>query len=428
MPRRTNPRGLDAFACIDGTRWLFAASGQPPDRRRLWKGNGSRMAISGDSVFGAEAITGHVTMDPDKHHDPHATRLGKFMQACIKFEASDLIVKTGTQPKIRLRGALKPLDTELVTQEDFSQITKHILTEEQFKDLGKFGSIDFAYDYDETNRFRINLFQSKGKLSIAARLITSKIRTFSELYVPDTCAKLAMEPQGIVMLAGVTGSGKSTTIAAMLDYVNERKPVHIVTLEDPIEYLFKDKKATIHQREIGIDVLDFRTGLRALVRENPDVVLVGEMRDSETFEAALHAAETGHLVFGTIHASSTTETFGRIYDLFPAEEREQVRKILAYQMRAIIYQKLLPTLHKDIHRIPGIEILINTAPVRKYILEGREGEIREILRSQEALQIGMQDFNHSLVTLVEQEFIHMRTALEATPNADELKMRLKGIS
>jgi twitching motility protein PilT len=210
--------------------------------------------------------------------------------------------------------------------------------------------------------------------------------------------------------------------------VNDRKPVHIITLEDPIEYIFQDSKATIHQREIGIDVLDFKTGLRALVRENPDIVLVGEMRDAETFEAALHAAETGHLVFGTIHAASATETFSRIYDLFAPEEREQVRKIMAYQMRAIVYQKLLPTLKENIPRIPACEILINTPPVRKYIMESRESEIREILVSQEAVQIGMVDFNGALVKLVEQEYIHMRVAMEVTPNADELRMRLKGIT
>lgn len=237
-----------------------------------------------------------------------------------------------------------------------------------------------------------------------------------------------MQPQGIVILAGVTGSGKSTTIASMLDYINERKPVHIVTLEDPIEYIFKDKKATIHQREMGIDCLNFETGLRALVRENPDVVLIGEMRDSETFEAALHAAETGHLVFGTIHASSASQTFGRIYDLFPPDEREQVRKILAYQMRAIVYQKLLPTLKPDVARVPALEILINTAAVTKFIAEGRENELNEIIKNQESRQMGMIDFNGSLVKLVESEFIHMRVAMESTPNADELKMRLKGIS
>jgi len=386
-----------------------------------------RTTVSGDTVSG-ESMTGHIALAGARQTDPHATRMGKFMQACIKFGASDLIVKTGTVPKVRLRGSLKPLDTEPVTHEEFMSIAKAILTKDQMDDLKKYGSVDFAYDYDPRCRFRVNLFQSRGHLSLAARLITSDIKKFEDLYLPPIMAEIAMQPQGIVLLAGVTGSGKSTTIASMLNYVNERRPVHIITLEDPIEYIFQDAKATIHQREIGIDVLDFKTGLRALVRENPDIVLVGEMRDAETFEAALHAAETGHLVFGTIHAASATETFSRIYDLFQAEEREQVRKIMAYQMRAIVYQKLLPTLKENIPRIPALEILINTAPVRKFIMEARESEIREIIVSQEAQQVGMIDFNGSLVKLVEQEYIHMRVAMEVTPNADELRMRLKGIS
>ncbi|MEM8834516.1 MAG: PilT/PilU family type 4a pilus ATPase [Planctomycetota bacterium] len=384
------------------------------------------MNLLSDTMTGDPAAS-RVSMDPGKQRDPHATRFGKFLQAIITVEGSDLIMKSGTAPKIRVRGSLKPLDTDPVSAEEFVKIAKHILTPEQWEDMEKFGSVDFAYDYDASHRFRVNLFHARGKLSLAARLITSNIKKFEDLYLPEVMSEIAMQPQGIVLLAGVTGSGKSTTIASMLDYINERQAVHIVTIEDPIEYIFEDKKATINQREIGIDCLDFKIALRALVRENPDVVLVGEMRDSETFEAALHAAETGHLVFGTIHASSATETFSRIYDLFPPDEREQVRKILAFQMRAIVYQKLLPTLHKNIARIPATEILINTAAVRKYILEGRESEIRDIINSQEAEQIGMIDFNGSLVKLVEQEYIHTRVAMDATPNADELSMRLKGI-
>jgi twitching motility protein PilT len=368
---------------------------------------------------------GHVTLDPDKKHDPHATRFGSFLKASIKLEASDLIMKSGQPPKLRIRGALKPLDTEPVSAEEFISIAKHILSEEQWSDLHKFGSADFAYDYDEGTRYRVNLFQARGKLSMAARRISSKIRKFEELHMPPIMGEVAMQPNGIVLLSGVTGSGKTTTIAAMLDYVNERKAIHIVTIEDPIEYLLTDKKATINQREIGIDCLDFKIALRALVRENPDVVLVGEMRDKETFEAALHAAETGHLVYGTIHASSATQTFSRIYGLFEADEVEQVRKILAYQMRAFVYQKLLPTLHEHIHRIPALEILIGNTVVQKYILEAREGELREYLKSIEAIQAGNIDFNQSLVNLVEQEYIHVRVALEASPNVDELNMRLK---
>ncbi|MCC6677693.1 MAG: PilT/PilU family type 4a pilus ATPase [Phycisphaerales bacterium] len=368
---------------------------------------------------------GHIALPGKRKGDPHETRWGKFLLASMKLEASDLIMKSGQTPKLRIRGALKPLDTEPVSADEFMSIARAILTDEQFEDLHKFGSVDFAYDYDDTTRFRVNLFQARGKLAVAARRISSHIRKFEELYLPQAMADIALQPNGIVLLCGVTGSGKSTTIAAMLDYVNERKPVHIVTIEDPIEYIFTDRKATINQREIGIDCLDFKIALRALVRENPDIVLVGEMRDKETFEAALHAAETGHLVYGTIHASSTTQTFSRIYGLFEAEEVEGVRRILAYQMRAFVYQKLLPTLHEKIHRIPALEILINNSVVRKHILEAREGELREYLKSIEARQTGMMDFNESLVQLVEKEYIHMRTAMESTPNADELMMRLK---
>lgn len=368
---------------------------------------------------------GHVAAPPVKKKDPHATRWGDFLKACIKIGASDLIMKSELSPRLRVKGALKALDTTPVSAEEFWKIAQEILSEEQIADLHKFGSVDFAYDYDEHARFRVNLFMARGKLSVAARLITSNILPFEKLHLPPIMSEIAMQPQGIVLLCGVTGSGKSTTIASMLDYVNQRKPVHIVTIEDPIEYIFTDKKATINQREIGIDCLDFKIALRALVRENPDIVLVGEMRDQETFEAALHAAETGHLVYGTIHASSTTQTFSRIYGLFEQEEVEGVRRILGHQMRAFVYQKLLPTLHENIPRIPALEILINNGVVRTHILEGREGELREYLKSIEARQTGMIDFNESLVQLVEQEYIHMRTALEATPNKDELMMRLK---
>jgi len=357
--------------------------------------------------------------------DPHATRFGEFLKACVKFGASDLILKTDQPPKLRLRGALKPLDTPPVTMQDWATIIENILDEKQKQELAHYGHVDMAYDYDETARFRVNLFKARGRISVAARLITSNILPFDKLHLPEVMADIAMQPQGLVLLSGVTGSGKSTTIASMIDYVNQRKPVHIVTIEDPIEYIFNDKKATINQREIGIDVLDFKIALKALVRENPDIVLIGEMRDKDTFEAALNAAETGHLVYGTIHASSTTQTFSRIFGLFETEEVEQIRRMLAYQMRAFVYQKLLPTLHDHIPRVPGLEILINDSVVQKHILEEREGELREYLNSIEAQQQGMVDFNASLVKLIESEFIHQRVAMEASPNKDDLSMRLK---
>ena len=350
----------------------------------------------------------------------------KYLEATIKYEASDLHLKADLQPRIRLRGSLKSLQTDKLSAPEMFQIAKDVLDDEQYDHFKHHGQIDFAHDYDDDRRFRINLFMTRGKPAIAARLITSNIKTFEELYVPEVLGEVAMSAQGLILFSGVTGSGKSTSIAAMLQYINERKRVHIVTIEDPIEYIFKDAKATINQREVGIDCLSFNEALRALVREDPDVVLVGEMRDHETFEAAIRAAETGHLVFGTIHASSAWQTFGRIYDLFEEGEREQLRKLLAYNLRSITYQKLLPTLREDVPRIPAVEILLNTPIVTKYILEGREGELLEVIRK--STEEGMVDFTTSLVDLVEDEWIHHKVALEATPRPEELKMRLKGIS
>ncbi|MCH7799257.1 MAG: PilT/PilU family type 4a pilus ATPase [Planctomycetes bacterium] len=352
--------------------------------------------------------------------------LMKYLDATIRYEASDLIVKVDLPPRIRLRGALKSLQTDRCSEQLMFQIAKDVLDDKQYAYFQHHGSVDFAYDFDDDNRFRINMFMARGKPSMAARLITSNIKSFESLGLKPILGEIAMRAQGLILFAGVTGSGKSTSIASMLQYVNERKRVHILTIEDPIEYIFKDDKATINQREVGIDCVDFNEALRALVRENPDVVLIGEMRDNETFEAAIRAAETGHLVFGTIHASSSWQTFGRIYDMFPEGEREQIRKLLTYNLQAIVYQKLLPTLHEDIQRYPALEILLCTPPVQKYILEGREGELLDVIK--QSLEEGMIDFTSSLVELVESEMIHHRVALEATPRPEELKMRLKGIS
>jgi twitching motility protein PilT len=302
-----------------------------------------------------------------------------------------------------------------------------VLDNFQYEIFATHGQIDIAYDYDDDHRFRVNIFMSRGKVSYACRLITSEIKRFDDLHIPEMLGDIALAANGLILFAGVTGSGKSTSIAAMLQHVNERKRCHIVTIEDPIEYIFTESKATINQREVGIDCLSFNEALRALVREDPDVVLVGEMRDKETFEAAIRAAETGHVVFGTIHASSAWQTFGRIYDLFDEGEVPQIRKLLAYNMRAIIYQKLLKTLHPETTpRIPALEILLGTPAVQKYILEGREGELLDIIK--QSHEEGMVDFTTALVELVETEWIHHRVAMDATPKPEELKMRLKGIS
>ncbi len=353
------------------------------------------------------------------------TGLKKFFEAAIRYGASDMILRGGQAPKLRLRGTLKSLDTGPIDEAEFEKWIREASSDGQWERYGLMGSLDLGWEMDAKTRFRVNIFRTRGRSAIAARIISSSIPSFEKLHLPPQIGKVADLHQGLVLLCGVTGSGKSTTIASILDFVNQQRACHIVTIEDPIEFVFEDKKSMINQREIGLDVPDFATALRALMRENPDIVLVGEMRDRETFEAALQAAETGHLVFGTIHASSTSQAFGRIYDLFPSEERPAVRNLLAYQMEAFIYQKLLPTLHENIPRVPAVEILLQSPATRKFIVEGRENELNTVIKAER--NYGMQTLNDSLVSLVEREYVHPKVALTATPNPEEVKMRLKGI-
>lgn len=353
------------------------------------------------------------------------THLRKLFEVAAKYEASDLLLRGGQVPKLRLSGELKPLETDPLDPDKFEEAVEQSLSQAQWQYYCQHGSIDMGLDLSDKTRFRINIFRTRGRSAIAARLISATILKYEQLHLPKVISAVAEQQQGLVLVCGVTGSGKSTTIASILQQISETRACHIITIEDPIEYLFNDGLAIINQREIGIDVPDFATGLRALVRENPDVVLIGEMRDRETFETALRAAETGHLVFGTIHASSVTQAFGRIYDLFPAIERPSIRNLLAYQMRAFICQKLLPTLHEDLQRVPAIEVLLQSPPTRKYILEEREHELHEVIASNQ--ESGMQSFTDSLVGLVQKELIHPRTAQSASSNPQEVKMRLRGI-
>ncbi|MFP4145254.1 MAG: type IV pilus twitching motility protein PilT [Phycisphaeraceae bacterium] len=353
------------------------------------------------------------------------TPLRKYFKTAVQHEASDLHLRAGLVPKLRLRGKLSDLNTDPVDEQALETWIEQGLSPAQWQYYAEHGSIDVGVDLDGENRFRVNIFRTRGRSGLAARRVSAEILDFEDLHLPPVCGKIAELTQGLVLICGITGSGKSTTLASMLQHINDQRACHVVTIEDPIEYLFKDKKAIINQREVGIDVPDWSTALRALVREDPDVVLIGEMRDRETFEAALHAAETGHLVFCTIHASSASQAFGRIYDLFPADERDAVRNLLAFQMQAFMYQKLLPTVREDVHRVPAVEVLLQSPPTRKYILEGREDELPNVIK--EHRDMGMQSFVDSLVQLVDKNFIHPRVAQSAAPSAEEVKMRLRGI-
>ncbi len=369
-----------------------------------------------------------AAVEEDGKEKKKGPALNKFFKAVIKFKVSDLHLKAGLPAMVRMKGDLRPLQGGPLTGEFIRNGIFEVLSDKQKALYEEKGAVDFAYDVGvqgDADRFRVNAFQQRGQMSVAARRVSREIRDFKQLYLPESLEKVAQYNQGMVLLAGITGSGKSTTIAAMIDYINQREPVHIVTIEDPIEYLFTDRKAVINQREIGIDVLDFNDALKYLMREDPDVVLIGEMRDIHTFSAAVHAAETGHLVFGTIHASSSAQTISRILDLFQADERRSVRQALEFNLKAIICQKLIPSVREGVPVVPTVEIMMTNASIRKLIREERDNEIIDVIRA--CYADGMVDFTENLRRLVETGFIDHPTAYAAAPNPDELKMALKGI-
>jgi twitching motility protein PilT len=260
---------------------------------------------------------------------------------------------------------------------------------------------------------------------MVARRVNNKIPTFVELRLPLVLEEFCKFGQGMILLAGITGSGKTTTIASMLDWINHRYRKHVLTLEDPIEFTFIEDKCLINQREIGSDIKDFQLGMKHAVREDPDVILVGEMRDRETFETAIRAAETGHLVFGTIHASTAPSTIGRILDLFPQSYHPMLRQSMAFNLKAIVAQKLLPSILPGVSRVPAVEIMTFNPTVRKLILEEQDEKLSDAIRL--ARQEGMQDFTSHLRDLVMEEVIDRATAFEVAPNVEALKMALKGI-
>jgi twitching motility protein PilT len=376
-------------------------------------------------------VSKEKVFQPIDQHDQHSRvvtepRLAKYFRATIKQDASDLHLKANQPAHIRIRGEILPTNTAPLSGPEIEEMVRELLTPKQAGYLEERGSIDIAHDIPGSDRFRINIYRQRGELSLAARRVPATIPDFKALNLPQILADVCDHHQGLVLLAGITGSGKSTTIAAMLEFINQRRRCHIVTVEDPIEYIYVDKKALINQREIGIDVPDFEAALKYLMREDPDVILIGEMRDRETFQAALQASETGHLVFGTVHASSAGQTIARILDLFEAESRNLVRQSLAHNLQAIICQKLLPCINTQIGRVPAVEVLLANPTTRKFIEEGRDGELLEVIHASE--EQGMKDFNKSLMELIETEMIDPRVAYAASPNPEELKMRMKGIT
>lgn len=362
----------------------------------------------------------------DTHlHTNKKVEIDKLFKAVIKADASDLHLKVGQTPKMRIHSRLKNTTGEPLTEAGVENLVFEIMSKQQREFFLENGALDFAHQVGEMDRFRINVFRQCGKVSLAARRISSDIPPFESLHVPPVVEKISETHDGMILVTGPTGCGKSTTIASMIDHINSTRACHIVTIEDPIEFLHVDKRAIVSQREVGIDVPNYDDALRSLMRQDPDVVLVGEMRDNETLTAAMRAAETGHLVFGTLHAASASQTIQRILDLFPQDERDLARQTFALTIRAVISQQLLPGIRKDVKRIPAIEILIRNPIVRKLISEEREADLPSVIRS--CQNEGMQDYTESLRRLVEEEWIDLKVALQYAPNVEELKMALKGI-
>ncbi len=354
--------------------------------------------------------------------------INKLFKLQIKHEASDLHLQTNKPAMLRVRGAIRELTMPPLTEEQLWAMFYEVMDDRNKRIFEEEGGADFAHivsDGGSDWRFRVNLFKQLGLPGMVARKVEQSIPPFEKLFLPPVMEELCKYDQGMVLLAGVTGSGKSTTIASMLNWINQQYRKHILTIEDPIEFIYTADKCLINQREIGMDVKDFSIAMKHAVREDPDIILVGELRDMETFETAIHAAETGHLVFGTIHASSAPGTIQRILDLFPQSMHSAIRASMAMNMKAIVGQKLLKTIVDQPSRVPIVEIMRFNPTVRKLILEASDEKLSAAIRL--GKDEGMQLFNDSLYSFVDREFVSRQAAFEISPNVEELKMMIKGI-
>jgi twitching motility protein PilT len=368
------------------------------------------------------------TLAAGQSDDCPTAEVDKMFRACIKLEGSDLHLKVGKPPIVRIKGTLRPLNREPITDDEMQRLIWPLMGERARSDFQENGGADFAHTVDFEGvlwRFRVNVLQQMGHMGLVARRVSNFIPDFEGLYLPPVIEELCKYPEGLVLLAGPTGSGKTTTIASMLNWVNRNYRKHILTLEDPVEFVYAEEKCLINQREVGLDVKDFMHGMRQAVREDPDIMLLGEMRDHETFMTAIQAAETGHLVFGTIHASGCPETVGRILDLFPDEMHAALRSAIAMNLRGIVAQKLLKSIKPGVPRVPCVEIMMMNSMMQKLILEGNDAKLSDAIRM--GAQDGMQDFTMSLKELLDRDLIDRPTAFEVAPNKEALKMALKGI-
>jgi len=344
--------------------------------------------------------------------------LPDLLKQTVELSGSDLHLSIGSPPQVRVHGELQKLEHPDLTPSDTKSLSYAVLTDAQKKRFEETLELDFSFGIRGVARFRCNMFNQKGAVGAVYRQIPEKIRTFEELGLPAVLAKMAERPRGLVLVTGPTGSGKSTTLAAMIDKINSERHGHILTVEDPIEYLHQHKNCLINQRELHSDTHSFTMALRAALREDPDVVLIGEMRDLETVESALRIAETGHLTFGTLHTNSASSTINRIIDVFPSHQQSQIRTQLSLVVEGIVCQSLLPRADGK-GRVVSLEILVPTPGIRNLIREDKVHQIYSAMQTGQE-KLGMQTMNQSLATLVFRRQITQDTAINASSNREEL--------
>ncbi len=345
------------------------------------------------------------------------------LQGAVEQHASDIHLKPGGPVIYRISRKLLAVDAPIPTEEWVNQITSQIVPPHARAKLEADGEVDFSYFAPGIGRFRTNLFKQRGQYCLAMRLVKTQIPSFEELGLLPVLAKIAESPRGIVLVAGATGSGKSTTLAAMIEHINANYRKHIVTLEDPIEFIFEDNQSIVEQREIGLDTLDFEHGLKHVLRQDPDIIMVGEMRDATSFSAAISAADTGHLVLSTLHTTNASQSINRVLDFFKADERDQVRRQLATTLQAVICQRMATTV--DGRMTPALEIMINTPTVRKLLEENRLDKLAAAIETGQ--DDGMQNFNQALFNLVKDGKVSKQEALAKASNPQALEMNFKGI-
>jgi twitching motility protein PilT len=354
--------------------------------------------------------------------------LNDILRAASKHGASDVHLKVGLPPILRINGKLIPLKVpEPLRGEDLEAMSGLIFRHDQKARFERNHELDCAYSVQGLGRFRVNIFQQRGTLGIVLRLVPVGVRTFEDLHLPKVLEKIAMEERGLILCTGTTGCGKSTTLAAMVQHINTCRSCHIMTIEDPIEFLLRDSKSIINQRELGVDTSSFADALKSALRQDPDVILVGEMRDLETIETAITAAETGHLVLSTLHTLDAGETINRIVASFPPFQQKQIRLQLASVLKAVISQRLVPRADGS-GRVPAAEVLLNTARVREYIEDkDKTRKIREAIQ-QGFVSYGMQTFDQSLMGLLKENLITLDEALRQASNPDDFALRVRGVS